>query len=168
MAWFPIGAGEVYLPPYRYSSSYFANINGANTRPGYANRAASGAVTAVPRKVFVRGQPIAPAATLITPRQASLARVYGMAPPVAPVEESLSPRRDRFVLEPPEIAPGQTVIGRRDPAPPPIPLRLRQPALDSHPGRPLDQSELESLRKAAGDVERSDVRPARLGVWSGH
>jgi len=168
VAWFPIGAGEVYLPPYRYSSSYFANINGANTRPGYANRAASGAVTAVPRKVFVRGQPIAPAATLITPRQASLARVYGMAPPVAPVEESLSPRRDRFVLEPPEIAPGQTVIGRRDPAPPPIPLRLRQPALDSHPGRPLDQSELESLRKAAGDVERSDVRPARLGVWSGH
>jgi len=164
VAWFPIGPGEVYVPPYRCSSSYFARINPANTRPGYANRSAAGAVTAVPRKVFVRGQPIAPAAALIPPRQTSLAPVYGTAPPVAPVEESLSPRRDRFVLEPPEIAPGQTVIGRRDPAPPPIPYRQRQAALDSHPGRPLEQSELQSLRKAAAEPERSDVRAARLGV----
>jgi len=56
------------------------------------------------------------------------------------------------------------VIGRRDPAPPPIPYRQRQAALDSHPGRPLEQSELQSLRKAAAEPERSDVRAARLGV----
>jgi hypothetical protein len=164
VAWFPIGPGEAYVPPYRCSSSYFAKINAANTRPGYANRLVPGTVTAVLRDVFVRGQSVADAALKISPRQASLAQVNGTAPPVAPVEESLSPRRDRFVLPPPEVPPGQTVIGRRDPAPLPIPFRQRQPVLASHPGRPLDQSELETLRKASAEPERSDVRPARLGA----
>lgn len=176
VAWFPIGPGEVYVPPYRCSSSYLTNINVTNTviedssaierinlaRQSYANRSVASAVTAVPRDVFVRGQPIADAVVAISPRQASLAQVNGTAPPVAPVEESLSPRRDRFVSQPPELTPGQTVVTRRDPAPRPIPFRQRQPLLDGHPGRPLEQSELQSLRNAAAEPERSDVRPARL------
>jgi hypothetical protein len=164
VAWFPIGPGEVYVPPYRCTPSYLANINIGNTRPSYANRSVPGAVTAVPREVFLRGQSVADAAVAISPRQASLAQVTGTAPPVAPVEESLSPHRDRFVLPAPEAPRGQTVVGRRDPAPRPIPFRQRQPVLASHPGRPLEQSELESLRKASAEPERSDVRPARLGV----
>jgi hypothetical protein len=178
VAWFPIGPGEVYVPPYRCSPSYLTNINITNTavedrsviegidlaRQSYANRSVAGAVTAVPREVFLRGQPIADAAVQISPRQASLAQVNGTASPVAPVEESLSPRRDRFVLPLPETTPGQTVVGRRDPAPRPVPFRHRQRFLDGHPGRPLEQSEVESLRNAAAESTRSDVRPARLGV----
>jgi hypothetical protein len=178
IAWFPIGPGEVYVPPYRSSPSYLTNINITNTaienrsaiegtnlaRQSYANRSVAGAVTAVPREVFLRGQPIADAAVAISPRQAALAQVNGTAPPVAPVEESLSPRRDRFVLPAPEMPPGQTVVGRRDPAPRPVPFRQRQPVLNTHPGRPLEQSEVESLRNAAAKPERSDVRPSRLGI----
>jgi hypothetical protein len=159
VAWFPIGPGEAYAPPYRCSSAYLANINIGNTRQSYANRSVPSAVTTVPREVFVRGQPITNAVVEIPPRRASLAQVNGTAPPVAPVEESLSPRRDRFVLPPPEVPPGQTVIGRRDPAPRPIPFRQRQPVLASHPGRPLEQGELESLRRSSAEPERSDVRP---------
>ncbi len=177
VAWIPIGPGEVYVPPYRCSPSYLTNINITNTaiedqsaierinlaHQSYANRSVAGAMTAVPREVFVQGQPIAHAAVSISRRQASLAQVNGAVPPVAPVEESLSPRRDRFVLPPPEVPPGQTVVGRRDPAPRPVPFRQRQGVLEAHPGRPLEQSEVESLRNAASEPERSDVRPARLG-----
>jgi len=179
VAWFPIGPGEVYAPPYRCSQSYLTNINITNTalgdpsaieginlaRQSYANRSVTGAMTAVPREVFVRGQAIASAAVTILAPQASRAQVTGTAPPVAPVELSLSPRRDRFVSQPPEIPPDQTVVGRRNPAPRPIPFRRRQPILEAHPGQPLDQSEIERLRSAAAEPERSDVRPARLSSF---
>jgi len=162
VAWFPLGPGETYVPPYRCSASYLTNINIGNTLTSYANRSVGDAVTAVPREVFVRGRPIADAEMKISAPQAAIGRVIGTAPLVAPIELSLSPRRDRFVLEPPQVAPDQTVVGRRDPAPRAVPFRQRQPVLASHPGRPLEPSELEALRKASAEQERSDVRPARL------
>ena len=165
VAWFPLAAGEAYVPPYHCSPSYLASINIGNMRSSYANRTVAGAVTAVPREVFLRGQSIANAAAKISPRQGALADVIGTAPDLAPVELSLSPRRDRFVLEPPLAPPDQTVVGRRDPAPRPVPFSQRQAALNAHPGRPLAPGELESLRKAAADLVRSDVRPARLSAF---
>ncbi len=127
-----------------------------------ANGSVAGAITAVPREVFVRGQPVADARVEISSRQASLARVNGAAPPIAPLEQSLSPRRDRFVLEPPELSPDQTVVARLEPASRPVPFRQSQPILKSHPGRPLRPSELEGLRDAAGEPDKWDVRPAWL------
>ena len=155
VAWFPLGPGEVYVPPYRCSPSYLANIN--MTYTVIEHQPFAGAMTAVPRQVFVRGQEVADARKEISPRQLALARVNGSAPPVAPVELSLSPRRDRFVLEPPEMNPNLTIVGRRDPAPRPVPFGQRQMALNAHPGRPLEQSEEQSQK-------RSDVRPARRGL----
>ena len=164
VAWFPLGPAETYLPPYHCSPSYLTNINMGNTLSSYANRSVVGAVTVVPRVVFVRGRPVADAVVKISARQTAMARVIGAAPHIAPVELSLSPRRDRFVLEPPLVAPDQTVVGRRDPAPRPVPFRQRQAVLSAHPGQPLEQHELERLRKAAAELERSDVRPARLSA----
>lgn len=164
LAWFPLGPREVYIPPYRCSPAYLANMNVGmdRLRQSYANLSVDGAVTAVPRGVFLRGQPVARSVVAILPGAASLARVYGTAPPIAPIEKSLSPRRDRFVLEGPEVT--QTVVGHRDPAPRPLSFRQRQPLLKAHPGRPLEQAELERLRKAIAEPTRSDVRPARLGA----
>ncbi len=164
VAWFPIGPGEVYVPPYHCSPSYLANINTGNKRGSYANRMVAGALTGLPRDAFLGGRPVADAAVNISRRQAVQAPLIGAAPLLAPVELSLSPRRDRFVLEPPQIGPDLTVVTRRDPAPRLVPFHQRQPALASHPGRPLDQSELESLRKVSAEPQRSDVRPARLGL----
>jgi hypothetical protein len=165
VAWFPLGPGEVYVPPYRCGPSYLASINIGNTLHAYTNRSVSGAVTAVPRETFVRGRPVADAAAKISARQAASVRVIGTAPLVAPIEQSLSPQRDRFVLEPPQVAPDQTVVARRDPALALIPFHQRQAVLNAHPGRPLDQQELESLRKAdVVEPARCDVRPARLSA----
>ena len=162
VAWLPLGPGEVYVPPYRCSPSYLANINTTNTL--IEHQPFAGAITAVPREAFVRGQEVAGARVEISSRQAALAQVSGTAPPVAPIELSLSPRRDRFVLEPPEMSPSLTIVGRRDPAPRPVPFGQRQPILNSHPGRPLEQSEVQSLRGVEAEVARSDVRPARKGL----
>jgi Family of unknown function (DUF6600) len=164
VAWFPLGPREVYMPPYRCSSDYLTSMNIGMDRPrqSYGNLSVDGAVTAVPRSVFVRGQPVARSVVPIPPRAASRARVTGTAPPIAPIEQSLSPRRDRYVLDAPEIT--QTVAGHRDPAPRPLSFRQRQPLLKAHPGRPLEQMELENLRKAIAEPTRSDVRPARLGA----
>jgi len=169
VAWFPLGPGETYVPPYRCSASYLANINIGNTLHGYANGAVAGAVTAVPRDVFVRGRPVADAAVKISARQAASVHAIGSAPHLAPIELSLSPRRDRFVLEPPQTAAGQTVVARRDPASRPTPFPERQPVLEAHPGRPLELRELQNLRKvdaepAAVEPQRPDVRPARLSA----
>ena len=176
IAWFPIGPGEVYVPPYRCSPAYLTNINTSNTamkdptaiqeidvaRQNYANLAVTGAVTAVPREVFVRGQFIASANIAVAAPQALSAVINGTTPPVAPLEVSSSPRRDRFVLPPPRINPVDTVVGRRDLPPRPASFRRRQPFLDAHPGRPLELSELEALRSAANELPRSEVRPARV------
>jgi hypothetical protein len=166
VAWFPLGPGEAYVPPYRCSPAYLTNINGGAdlSRRSYANQSVDGAVTAVPRETFVRGQLIADAAVPVSKREAALALVNGTEPPVAPVEESLAPRRDRFVLPPPERSQSTAVLGHREAAPRPLAFRLRKPVLDAHPGRPLESSEWENLRQAAGKSPRSDVRPARLGA----
>ena len=165
VAWFPLAPGEAYVPPYRCTPGYRANLNASNqANPKYINLTAPGAVTAVPRDVFVQGQPVAEAAVQVSMRDASQAVIEGSEPPVAPVERSLSPRRDRFVLSPPPGDPGATVVGRGEAGPLPIPFGLRQPILDLHPGRPLDPDELAGLRGAAGEAERSDVLRARLGA----
>lgn len=166
VAWFSLGPGERYVPPYRCSPSYLDRINAcAELSPeGYANLSVDGALTAVPRDVFVRGQFVADAAAPVSARLASGAIINGTAPPVAPIEASLAPRRDRFVLPPPERTQTTAVLGRIEPAPVPLPFRLKQPLLNTHPGRPLESTEIEALRKAAAESPRTDVRPARLGM----
>lgn len=166
VAWFPLAPGERYVPPYRCSPSYLANINaGAGLAPGhYANLSVEGAFTAVPREVFVCGRSAEDRAAPVSAGRAERAIVEGSTPPVAPTEESLAPRTDRFVLEPPERTQTTAVLGRMEPAPRPLAFRLKQPLLDAHPGRPLEATELENLRKAAPEQPRADVRPARLGM----
>ncbi len=166
VAWFPLGAGEAYTPPYRCSPRYLASINGsADLVPRtYANLAVEGALTAVPRQAFVRGRSIADAAVPVSAREACAAIVDGSAPPVAPIAESLAPLQDRFVLPSPQRTQTTAVLGRGEPAARPLSFHLKQPLLNAHPGRPLESTEVGALRKAAVQPRRADVRPARLGM----
>lgn len=170
VAWFPLASGEAYIPAYHCSEAYLANLNGANRAARrYANLAMAGAVTAVPREAFVRGEFIANARIPVEQAQAARLAVAAIAP-VAPIAQSLQPRRDRFVVPPPERTQTTAVVGRRDPALPPLPFECREPFLHAHPGRPLEPRELEALRRRAAQGPRTDVRPARLhpaGVTSG-
>lgn len=166
VAWLPLGPGERYGPPCRCTVPYLADINaGADAEPGrYANIGIAGALVAVPYEVFVRGQFVADEAVSISAQSAGRARIDGSVPPVTPIEQSLAPQRDRFVLPPPERTKTTTVLARIEPALRSVPFRLRQPLLKLHPGRPLDAAELKNLRPAAGTERRADVRPARLGM----
>jgi hypothetical protein len=153
LAWFPLGPGEAYVPAYGCSASYLENLDRAS-KPAqrYANLSARGAVTAATRAGFLRGEFFGGTERLIT-----VAAV-----PVAPTAESLEPRRDRFVVPPPQRTQTTSVVGRRDPALLPIPFAERQAMLSAHPGRPLEPGEVETLRRASTQRLRTDVRPARL------
>ncbi len=153
VAWFPLGPGEAYIPAYDCSAAYLENLNRAG-KPAqrYANLSAHGAITAATRKAFPRGEFFGETEPLTVIAAA----------PVAPAAENLAPRRDRFVVPPPERTQTTTVIGRKEPALRPIPFEIRRRLLNAHPGRPLSPRELEALRRATGQGPRTDVRPARL------
>ena len=94
VAWFPLGAREVYTPTYRASAVYVQTINTPHvivadaavgaTSFHYANRDVPGAVTAVPRDVFVRARPVAAAATVVPVESARAAVVVTTAVPARP------------------------------------------------------------------------------------
>lgn len=74
VAWFPLGPGDVYVPPYPVSATYFNSINTSNAvfNPGfvqsvyanpqlmvnYHNYHFANAITIVPRSVFIGAQPV--------------------------------------------------------------------------------------------------------------
>ncbi|WP_296226098.1 DUF6600 domain-containing protein [Ralstonia sp. UBA689] len=114
VAWFPLAPGEAYRPVYAASPTYVTNINKTvvvnnitvnktiinNTvtnitnvnRVTYANANNPAALTAVPAKTFVNGQPVGPAMTRLRPEQmrAQLAHAQIVSTPaLAPVKASL-------------------------------------------------------------------------------
>jgi hypothetical protein len=104
VGWFPLGPREVYVPPYRVSTTYVRTVNrgfvvNVNvetidvTRAVYANRRVSGAVTYVPRQTFVGAQPVA--RSIIRAPQADVLRapVTGTSPFLVPQRESGLPSR---------------------------------------------------------------------------
>ncbi|MRT00708.1 hypothetical protein GJQ57_18860 [Ralstonia pickettii] len=116
VAWFPLAPGEAYRPVYAASPTYVTNINRTvvvnnvtvnktiinNTtnvtnvrnvnRVTYVNANNPAALTAVPAKTFVNGQPVGPAMTHLRPEQlrAQMAHAqFVSTPALAPVRASL-------------------------------------------------------------------------------
>ncbi|CAJ0794770.1 hypothetical protein LMG19083_02627 [Ralstonia psammae] len=116
VAWFPLAPGEAYRPVYAASPTYVTNINRTvvvnnvtvnktiinNTnvtnvrnvnRVTYVNANNPAALTAVPAKTFVNGQPVGPAMTHLRPEQlrAQMAHAqFVSTPALAPVRASLA------------------------------------------------------------------------------
>jgi hypothetical protein len=126
VAWFPLGAREVYTPTYRVSAVYVQTINNPHvivadaavgaTSLQYVNRTVPGAVTAVPRDVFVRARPVAAAATVVPVESARAAVVVTTAVP---------PRPDHIVVAgavhvaapPPAVMARRVIVKQAPPAP---------------------------------------------------
>lgn len=116
VAWFPLAPGEAYRPVYAASPTYVTNINRTvvvnnvtinktiinNTtnvtnvrnvnQVTYVNANNPAALTAVPAKTFVNGQPVGPAMTHLRPEQlrAQMAHAqFVSTPALAPVRASL-------------------------------------------------------------------------------
>jgi hypothetical protein len=174
VAWFPLGPGEAYIPPYKCTRGHLTDINITNTNiadplglPGidmtrqrYGNQAVPGAITAVLRDTFVGGGSIGRAAAAVPPGTAAAARATGSAAPVAPIGSSVSPGLSRAVPRPPETIRNRPVLVWRVPAPAPVPMERTQALRNGQPGRPPDRSVLDELRRAQ-PTPRPDVRPVQ-------
>ncbi len=82
-AWFPLGPGERWQPPYRASRSYVANVNFRHTGRQTIHRANPGAVSATRDEPFRRGEPVHQRLERLEPREIERARPSRRAPPPA-------------------------------------------------------------------------------------
>ena len=177
IGWFPLGARDIYEPPYTASRSYFTRVNVTNTtinntnitnvynnyssgRPlaqaSYANRTISGAVTAVPGNVFVSAQPVRAAAVKVDSKVLASAEVMRMAA-VAPSARSVIGNTSAARVQPTSAVIERKVVARTAPPPNPIPFAARQQELQHTPGLPLTPSAVAALqpRTTTANAERN-------------
>lgn len=178
VAWFPLAPGEVYVPAYKTSTTYITRVNITNTvvqqtvithvvnnptrTENHANERVAGAVTAVPKTVFVNAQPVAQAAVSVSPRAIAASSIVRAAP-VAPVKASVTggtgPRANAASTAtvataarppaPPAAVVTRPVVAKVAPPPSPVPFAQKQRALAQNAGKPLDPNVEQSLRAAA-------------------
>jgi hypothetical protein len=175
IAWFPLGPGEIYIPPYRANRDYFLNVNRSNTIISdtyitnvfnnqninivYQNLQVPNAVTAVPTNVFVSSAPISgqvvpvPAQVLTTAPKSQLAAVV-------PEPASVTGGANAVAEEtPPADAINAPAVVKTDPPPPPPPFEETQKILEKDPGVPLTDSESEKLSSATKGEGITVVKP---------
>ena len=169
VAWFPLAPREVYSPSYPVSRRYFENINRSNTVVNNTvinntyntyntynttnvtnvvnvNRVVPGAVTAVPRTVFVQSQPVARAAVTVSPQVVASAPVTVVAS-VVPTERSV-----RGGAAPGSRPPGRVferpVVANTAPPAAHAGLAAQLLQLVANPGKPLDDAARKQLKPA--------------------
>jgi hypothetical protein len=147
VAWFPLGPGEVYVPPYRVSRAYVTNINITNTRVNvtqitnvynvyrtnntnvhitYVNQRVPSAVTAVSRETFVNARPVARNIVRVDEREIAQAPVSHMAP-VQPVKQSVLGAGAPARFKPAPAIVNRQVVATRNPTPPKAAFEQRKP-----------------------------------------
>jgi len=176
VAWFPLGPEEPYYPAYHVSNTYVRQVNVTNvtnvtninvtnvnvTNINYRNRGAPDAVTVVSHETFVQSRPVDRGVIVVPRERLEQARVVGFAARVTPTQQSVVGQPT--VVEarrPPERVTTREVIVRRQPPPAPVPFAAREQALAAHPGRPLDNATMRTLRTNTPNANpRPFVRPA--------
>jgi hypothetical protein len=165
-AWFPLGPGEVYRPAYRVSAAYAMNVNiahvgnvaaiqnvdVANVR--YVNQSVRGAMMVVPHDAFVNSRRVSEVAVVVPREQIVRARVIGSTAPMAPVRESVLARPVGgavVVHAPPQRAAERPVVVAHQPPPAPVSFAIKERALQSNGGRPLEEGQVNALRRSAPD-----------------
>src|SRR5213596_744383 len=195
VAWFPLAPEEPYYPAYHVSNTYVRNVNVTNvnvtninvtnvnvTNINYRNRRAPDAVTVVSHDAFVQSRPVNRSVIVVARDRLDQARVVGFAARVTPTQQSvLAQPTGVEARRPPERVTTREVIVRRQPAAAPVPFAAREQALAAHPGRPLDNATIRTLRtntpnanarpfvRAAipeqrGETPAPALRPAREGL----
>jgi hypothetical protein len=123
VAWFPLGPREPWVPWYGTSFSYLHAVNAPHlelrgnvevSRIRYINRDAPGAVTAVPRDVFMRARPVNGAAVAV-PREVFRGSTPTQVGPGRPSRADFA-HIDRPGSAPPAAVIDRSVVVRRTPA----------------------------------------------------
>ena len=188
VGWFPLGPREVYVPPYQVSRGYMNRVNVSNTTVNtttitkvynttiinkstnitnvtYVNRDVRGAVTVVPQRTFAGAQPVARAAVAVNPQQIARAPISARVA-VAPTQQSVLGAKAstaNHVTAPPAAVANRQVVAKRTPPPPPVSFAKQQQAMAAHPGQPLAQHEIQSLRPPAAAAAHPMVKVAPPG-----
>ncbi len=174
IGWFPLGPREVYVPSYQASRDYFTRVNVNNTvvnntvinnvynnyssgtinvnHVNYANRTVAGAVTAVPRTVFVNAQPVRRAALRLDRNAVTTGEITRIAP-IAPSVRSVIGAGTAAGARPSREAFDRRVFVRNAPPPGERPFAAREQQLQKNPGRALEPH-------AGKSVQSSDVNTA--------
>ena len=162
VAWFPLGPREVYRPAYHVSDVYVRNVNVTHvnvtninvtnvnvTNVRYVNQNVQGAVTAVPHATFVGARSVHTAAVAVPASAVAQAQVVGTAAPLAPERASVlgSSAPPGRIAAPPSRMVDRAVVARTAPPPPPVSFAAKRQALEANPGRPVDPTMTESLRR---------------------
>ena len=197
VGWVPLGPGEVYAPAYHMSPNYFRRVNVANTtvvntvnitnvyntvyvnrnvtnvsvNQRFANMTAPNAVTAVPQNAFASGRPVRQVGVAVPRTQVAQVQAapIAVAPPVAPIRQSLAPMAgSRPAPRPPARAVSAPVVAKAPPPPPPVPFAAKQASLQQNLGRPVNIPAIrQSLPPARAVASAPAVRvapPARQVV----
>jgi len=187
IGWFPLGPREVYVPSYYGSRDYFNRVNQNNTvinnttitnvynnyssgtinvnQVNYTNRTSANAVTAVPRDVFVRSQPVRESRLNIDARAGTTGEVFRVAP-VAPTVHSVIGAGKATKVRPAHEVFERKVVAHRAPPPATGSFAKREQLLQKNPGRPLEPSVADSLNasnaKMAKNVRMIDKQKSQV------
>jgi hypothetical protein len=175
VAWFPLAPEEPYYPAYHVSNTYVRNVNVTNvnvtninvtnvnvTNINYRNRRAPDGVTVVSNETFAQSRPVNRSVIVVPRDRLDQARVVGFAARVTPTQQSvLAQSTEVEARRPPDRVMTREVIVRRQPPAAPVPFAAREQALAAHPGRPLDNATIRTLRTNTPNANpRPFVRPA--------
>ncbi len=163
IGWFPLGPREVYVPSYHASRDYFHRVNVNNTvvnnititnvynnyssgavnirEVNYVNRKVAGAVTAVPRNVFMDARPVRQAAIQLDPKAVTSGQITRLAP-IAPSTRSVIGAGTTAKARPAREAFDRKVLVRNTPPPSVSPFSAREPLLQKNPGRAPDPNSI--------------------------
>ncbi len=176
VAWFPLGPREPFIPVYHVSTEYvravnITHVNVTNvtvTNITYVNQSVPGAVTAVPRDAFVRARPVGAIAVAVPRGTIAQAPITGTTAFVAPERASVVAAASGRVAAPPTAVVARQVVVRRAPQPAAVPFEAKQQALQEHPGVPLDDAAVRTLRAEhqAAVAEHPLVRPTAPALQS--
>lgn len=133
VAWFALGPHEAWHPGYHASPAYFNRVNYGsvtnitnvrnttivnNIHNTYINQTRPGAITAVLASAFVRGEPVAGAARVLSAQQIAHAQIGAGGPGIAPVRESFTGGMKPASIGAPAALAQREVVATRRPVVP--------------------------------------------------
>ena len=164
IGWFPLGPREIYVPPYAVTPRYLQGLNMAMgvtaneiemrqridaSQIRYVNRTIPRAVTVIPRQAFIQSRSADAVALPLMPADLGRAPIMGATAALVPQRESIvgQPFGPQVIVrQPPANVVNRPVFSARTPPAPPVPFAVRQQALNSNPGRPVDPALLSGMQ----------------------
>jgi len=185
VAWFPLGARDVYCPSYHVSQHYVERVNVYNTtiinrvqvtnvyqnvyvnknvtNITYQNQRNGNAVTATSRESFTSAQPVGRNMMRVDAREVTTAQASPMTPGVAPQQRSFLGASQQARVRPPANIVARPVVAKTAPPPPVATVDRQLQQVQDNGGRPPAVSQIRQNNVPRNNVRvAQEARPAQL------